>query len=242
MNTRYAGVALGLILAAAAPAAAQQIQWTDRIFVNVSAGDQPVAHRIETDQTFTIYGEDGDIRASRKVGNGLFVDGTVGARLMGHLGVAVSYARREKKSNASITAQVPDPIFYDSPRTVDTTVNSLTHREAWVMPQAVWFVPVGEKIDLFLMAGPAVVWVGHAVAEVSTVTEAAGGPQLDTMSRLSKQTAVGGVIGIDGRYMFAKHLGAGLLIRYTHARAEVVTGKKVTVGGPEIGLGVRIPF
>jgi hypothetical protein len=49
-------------------------------------------------------------------------------------------------------------------------------------------------------------------------------------------------IGVDGRYMFTEHIGAGLFLRYSGASGDVVDGLNLDLGGFQVAGGVRLKF
>jgi hypothetical protein len=62
-----------------------------------------------------------------------------------------------------------------------------------------------------------------------------------------KESTVGFNLGVDGRYMFTRNIGAGAMLRFTHAGVSLTspTGGddiKVDAGGFEIAAGLRFRF
>ncbi len=157
----------------------------------------------------------------------------------GKLGGAFSYIRRSAASDATVTGSIPDPVGFD-PRQVSTTLTDLKHSESWLAFMAVGVIPAAEKMDVFIMGGPAVVWVQHEVISGVSVTEP--GPTLVVPTSIVKKTVAGFVIGADIRYLFNEYVGAGGFIRFTTASAEMTDTVKLDLGGFQIGAGIRFRY
>jgi hypothetical protein len=253
MTRRVAVLVCGLVLFGAGRASAQLSSWDDRGFLNLSGGSQTGTSKDLTgDLTFSVYGETASVGAKRHVdgGGGLF-DVTAGARVWNNVGAAVSFWKRTDNADATVTASIPDLAFFDKPRSVSTTVPGLGHKETWVAVLAVYTVPVTDKIDVMILAGPAVTSVDHEIPCNNTagsylcsvtMTEGSSGPQLTfTRSTLSK-SIWGYQLGIDGRYMFTKMIGAGLFLRASKATANLNNSVSLDLGGFQAGAGVRVRF
>jgi len=244
MQVRAGLLALGLVVVMTGQASAQGVLWEDLLFVNVNFGVQAGSRTVEGSRTFSIYGEDAVIASSRKVSGGPFIDITAGMPLYGNLGAAVNYSLRSKDSDASVTGSIPDPIGFTF-RPVSASATAMRHRETWLAPLAVWFVPAAEKVDVLAFGGPAIVWVEHEIVESATIVE--GAPlslpaQFNPTSRVAKNTVGGIVVGADARYLLTKSLGVGGFVKFTHASAEVAEGASVDLGGFQIGFGVRFRY
>jgi hypothetical protein len=236
---RIALFTLCVVLSTVAHASAQ-IPWTDRVFANVSGGAQSGRHTIAVSFTPTIHDEPASIDVTRDVKGGGFWDVTVGGKVRGPFGAALSFSGRSAKSDAALTASIPDPIAFDSPRSVSATIPDLEHKERWVGILGVYFYPLAEKVDLMLMAGPTVVSVEEPLI-TSVSVEESGGPVVTPNVETFKKSFWGYHLGVDVRYMFTTNIGAGGFLRVTGASGNL-QGTNLEVGGFQVGGGIRIRY
>ena len=240
MFRRLAGFVCGFVLVTATPALAQN-QWSDKAFVNLSAGLQIGTSDVTSVQTFDLYAEPGTLTSALDIKGGLFFDGQAGYRIRRNLALGLSVSFTEGKSEATINASIPHPIFFDQNRAVGATAEDLMHREVWVAALVTYVMPVTDKIDVFFSGGPAMVQVQQEVPTGATVTEP--GPTLSgvTVTKFNK-SAIGFVVGADVRYMITNRIGLGALAKFAAGSVDLDDNTKVDAGGFQIGGGVRIRF
>lgn len=240
-NVRIACFAIGLC-AFAGTASAQQMQWTDRGYITVNGGAQIGSQDLSESGSLPIYDETATFSSSGKVkGGGLFDLG--GAyRVWGrNLLAGVSYSHVGSKSDGSLTGSVPDPVFFDRPRTVNRAFSGLKHTQDQVHINAIWMMPVANKLDVAIAAGPTFFSVKQDTIPTFTFTEP--GPTVTTTVASAKKTTVGFNAGIDVQYMLRKRWGVGGLVRYSVGSVSLPGAtKKLTVGGFQIGAGGRVRF
>ena len=235
---------LAVVVAAgtAAPAGAQQAQWNDRVFANISFGVQPGTEGVSRTVGFDLYEEQGAIRTASELGSGPVFDIVAGGRVRDRYGAALGLAFRNKDRGASVEGTIPDPAVFEQPRTVSLSLSGLEHSETWITPMFVWFHPLTQELDAMVMAGPAFVRVKHDHLGAVEVSEGAGGPDLAvTTSRVSK-TVAGFSIGGDVRYLFTPNLGVGGFLRFSRASVDVADDHSLDVGGLQLGVGLRIRY
>ncbi len=221
--------------------AAAQMKWTDKAVASINGGVQAGSHTLDTNQTFTLYDEDGSLKASQKVGGGGFFDIGGGYKVWRNLLVGLDYSHSSSKSDASFTASVPDPLVSDRPRLLSGTFAGSAYKENALHFTGTWMMPVTDKVDVGLVVGPSVFIIKQ---DIPSQISAAEPPTASNVSSTSvKKTAAGFNLGIDATYLFTKKIGGGLLARYTWGSADVVKGSKsLTTGGFQIGVGVRYRF
>jgi hypothetical protein len=148
-----------------------------------------------------------------------------------------------------VTAEVPSPIYYDSPRTATATVDDLEHVELGYHFQALWMLPITDKLDVVLSGGPSVFNLEQGVVKSPQITEI--GPPYSSVNMTVSQTTttgsqVGFNIGADMTYRFANNVGVGAMIRYASATVSLTSDggdtSDVKVGGFQFGGGLRIRF
>ena len=240
MVRRLAVLACGIVLSSATPALAQ-MQWTDRAFAALSAGVQVGTSDVTSTQTFAIYGEPATLLSQQDVKGGLFFDAQAGYRVWRNLALGASVTFLQGKADATVTGTIPDPIVFDSPRSVSATAADLTHRETWVAALATWVMPLTDKMDVFLSAGPAVAQVQQELPTESTVEEP--GPTLSEISvKRYTKSGIGFVAGADARYMITPRIGVGAMAKFSAASVAIAGDTKSDFGGFQLGGGVRIRF
>jgi hypothetical protein len=124
---------------------------------------------------------------------------------------------------------------------VSSTAAGLKHTESVVNLSAVWMVPVTDKIDVGVSAGPSIFNVKQDIPGSLTATEP--GPTINVAVDSATKTSVGINIGLDVAYMMTKQFGFGGLARYTWGSVDLEGATdKLTVGGFQIGGGLRVRF
>ena len=248
---RLAVCVLGLT-ALAAQASAQALPWEGRGFVNVNFGLQVIAEDVATTSTnFTIYDETGKITTAQTIDSQApFFDIGGGFRIAGNFGVGFAYTRLSANGVAQVTAQVPSPVYYDQPRTVEATLDDLEHVEDGYHFQALYMLTVTDKLDVVFSGGPSVFNLKQGVVTSPQITEV--GPPYSTVNMTVSQSTVTGSeigfnVGADMTYRFANNFGVGAIVRYTTATVSLTPEgggdpSDVKVGGFQFGGGLRIRF
>jgi ferredoxin len=131
---------------------------------------------------------------------------------------------------------------WDNPLVTDTiALGELEHKEHGVHVNVAWWIPINDRIDIAVSVGPSFIFVSQEVATSPVVDD---GTQNVTGFVKEKQsgTAFGVNVGFDGTYLFTPRFGAGLLIRYAGGSTDLPNLKGLSVGGFQIGLGLRMRF
>jgi len=245
-NTLLKTGCLSLAFAAfvAAPAHAQMV-WTDKGFVNVNFGAQAGSDEVATQSTFELYGENGSLSTTQDVGGGAFFDFSAGYKVWRNLALGVGYTRTGSDADVAITASVPDPVFFDRLRPLTGTATGAEHSQNVFHIQGTWIVPVTDTLDVGFSFGPSIFKVTQQAPTSITVNEP--GPTLASAPLAEEsETTVGFNLGMDVNYFFTPQIGAGVLLRYSHASIdfdEIAPGTdSVGVGGFQIGFGARFRF
>ncbi len=230
------------ICAAFAPRAGAQMTWTDKGFVNVTGGVQVGSHPLDASTAFDIYDEQATVETSQKVKSGGLFDVSAGYKVWRNLAIGVGYSWTSSKADATVSASVPDPVFFDRPRSITASASGLKHKESVINLSGVWMVPVTDKIDVGVSAGPSIFNVKQDIP--GTLTLAEPGPTVSQVSVTSpSKTTVGLNFGVDVAYMINKRFGVGGLARYTRGSVDLEgASAKLTVGGFQLGAGLRVRF
>lgn len=237
--------ALILTLAlSAAPqiASAQTMQWTDKGYVTFNVGAQVGSDDLATSSTFTIYEETASVSSTQKVKSGAFFEIGGAYRVWGrNLLAGVSFSHTSSDTDVAITASIPDPVFFDRPRNVSATQSGAKHSENVIHLDAIWMIPVANKIDVGVFAGPSIFMIKQDT--ITSVTPTEPGPTINAPLAAVKKTSAGLNLGVDVQYLVRKNIAAGGLLRYTFASADIDgASESLKVGGFQIGVGVRYRF
>ena len=218
------------------------MKWTDKGFANINIGGQSGSHDVATTTTFVVYDEDAHINTTQKTGGGFLFDMNGGYKVWSNLVVAVGYTFMSDSTDGAVTATIPDPRVFDSPRTVTTTANDLKHTENALNFMGVWMVPVTDKVDVGISFGPTVFFVKQELPDTLTFTEP--GPTVTGLTTKDISKTAGGVnLGVDVTYLLTKKMGVGGILRYTWGSVDLEgASDKLTVGGFQIGVGARYRF
>lgn len=251
---------LGTVLDAAAQTPPAPSAPTERYFFNVSVGGQSREQTFETNSTFTIYNEPGGaVATAQAIGGGTLVDIGAGAHVWKNLGVGISYSTVKNKNDASSRVRVPHPIIFGQSREATATVSDLEHSENVVHLQFLWTVPVTNKIQVSLMAGPSFFTVRQDIATVRAPQDIVEGSGFTSVSIATvtvtdvKDSPVGFNVGADATYDITRIgrmvVGVGGFVRYSQASLDLplpdgITGdlSDLKAGGGQAAAGLRLRF
>jgi hypothetical protein len=261
----FVSVAVLAMAAASSPASAQTSQSTSQangffagkltVFVNfgIQAGSGDISQNLAP----LIYDEQANINIAQTYENGPLID--VGGSYMlfekfgGKIGAGVAYSHTSGDGNATIAAQIPDPLITDNFRAAALSATGLNHLENAVHVDVLYRYAVTPKIDVTVGLGPTFFALKQDFVTELTVAETVSppGPFVNptvtpVVTRVSK-SPVGFNISADATYMINNMFGAGLLLRFTHANPSLdvpntATPIDVRAGGFQVAGGVRVRF
>jgi hypothetical protein len=162
--------ALLFAIAAAAPAAAQSPSRA-RVEISANAGVQTAASTFAASHTRPSNGgetETIDVDHGVKTAPSFSVGAAV--RLVPRLWAGVQYAMSGAKPGATLTASIPHPILFEAPRTVEGSLNDVTHDEQNVHVALMYELPV-RAVDVKIMGGPTFFKLKQAFVSGVTIDE-----------------------------------------------------------------------
>jgi hypothetical protein len=243
---------LGLCLAA--PAAAQSAKWPEKGWISINGGVEPAIHNFTDAFDLPVNQENEHVAVSYPVKGGTLIAGSGGYRVWKNLTIGLGVTHTSSKGNASISADVPHPFFFNQPRHVDGTTPE-TRSEVGVNVLIGWMIPVTDKLHVIVSAGPSAISVTQTVVTNITIAEvfpfdtATFGSAATTNA---KKTGVGYNAGADIFWMFSRSVGVGALAQITGAtvketRDSGISGASSTTisvkaGGVQVGAGIRVLF
>ena len=173
----------------------------------------------------------------------------MGARVAGRLSIGAAVSRYTQSDVASVTASVPHPFFFNQARAVSGTVDSLARQELAVHVAAAWTIAAGSAVRVAVFGGPSFFSTKLDLVNGANYTETY---PYDTASLAgadvgrSSKSAVGFNTGVDVAYMFTPSIGAGTIVRFSRAQTQFDrpdgTTLGITVGGAQVGAGLRLRF
>jgi hypothetical protein len=220
-----------------------------RFVVGVSGGVQGTAPTVSDHFEFERNVETAtvDVRYPTKIQ--ALIDAGIGVRLWKHLGVGVAVSNATRSGSAEVDAQIPHPLAFLQPRTVEGRQGGIDTTETDVHVQVLYAVQASPRITLTLSAGPSIVRLEQELVNGVTYDDtypfdvATFG---SAQSRRAKASAAGFNAGADIRWMFSRSIGLGGLVRYARATVDLTTSDNRTLavraGGVQGGVGIRIVF
>jgi opacity protein-like surface antigen len=240
-------------MAAASESRAQLLKWADHGFININGGTQTTSHEFTESSAPTIYGEAASIATSHAIDSGALFDVSGGARVWGNLGIGVGYSSFSTNESPTVSAQIPNPVFFSRARSITAAAGSLEHSESVVHLQVLCMVPASRKVDVAIYGGPSFFNVSQDLISgdiTSSLVEGAAPFSTVTLTSVpivrQKKSATGFNVGADVSFLFTRQLGAGIFFRYSAASVDLPAagGGQVSVdaGGVQIGVGARVRF
>jgi hypothetical protein len=223
----------------------------DLLRLSVGAGEQTTTLLFEDNQTFPQYLETGSFKFTRTIPMRPFFDAAVAVRVYRRIygGMAVSVLN--DVGTGIVTAQVPHPLLFTQMRTAKGDVGNVVRREIGEHFQVLWVAPPWRRrLEMSVFGGPSIF-----ITEQTYVTQLALGLDhetypFDTFEFAGATTnrftgrIIGYNAGADLTWRFSRHVGAGVLIRYSDGKQNFTpTGGapfKVRAGGLQAAGGLRI--
>lgn len=241
----------GVLVGGSREAAAQGSP-DDRIYLNIGFGVESGSSDSNDSKQYTLYDEPATTTANTSWTSGSFFGGGIDIRLIKNLTVGIHYHQETNTSEAALSGSVPNPIFFNRPRSFTATAGGLFRRENATHVGIGWIVPIGTKLDVLVSGGPSFFRLEQDVVSEVVIaerglpfTEVVVAPQISAQ----KRSMMGFNAGADVTYIFWENdrvrLGGGGFVRFTGATTDVrllVSDIETKVGGIQFGFGGRIRF
>jgi opacity protein-like surface antigen len=238
-----AALMAGLLITGASAVSAQTLtpQPDTGAYVSIALGGQPQRRSFGNNGTFTSFGETGRFEVNQNVGAGFMFDVGGGYRFARHVGAGVSVWSVRSDSAISGAASIPDPVFFGRFTTVTPTpINDAKQTTLGINIQFMYTMPIGERFDLAVTAGPTIVRTKLDVGTLSVPSNSSN-VTLATDSQ-SKTTAKAANAGVDFTYRVNAMYSAGLFARFAGGEADLPALPKAKVGGIQVGGLLRYHF
>lgn len=213
----------------------------DRAVVSANWVWQSASDSFSEQTTFDIYLEQARYTSSYEVQSNSSFDIGGSVPLWNGLGVGVAVSRFSDARDITIEGSLPHPFFFQRNRAISGTVGG-EREELGVHVDAVYFVPLGRRMQLLVFGGPTFFSARQSVVtdidyteqfpyDVATFSNAA--------VAVAKESKVGFNVGADFGYYFTDIVGVGGIVRFSRAKVPFSIGD-LDVGGASGGVGVRI--
>jgi hypothetical protein len=233
--------ATGVALAARSNASAQGVT-APQTFINFTAAAQPNRRDLTSTSTFTVYQEDATLSSTVHVGNGPYFELSVGRRVWRELAVGAAISYFKSTGTGSTVASIPSPVLFNHNLSLTLDSSDLSRKEVGAHIRFSWFVPVSDKIDIALSAGPSFVQVTQDLVTGTAADVPPGTQTINLRVDAQQKVGVGVNASFDGVYKISPTFGVGLLLQYAGGTVDLESAPDTAFGGFQGGIGIRFRF
>ncbi len=242
------GVCLSVL--AVCRASAQNMEWSDRAFLNLNTTLQVTSTPLADTLAPVIYAERAVLTTTHTgKGGRLAIEPAGGLRLWRSLGAGAALERRAIAETATVRALVPHPTLFNQPRIAIKDV-PFERTDVSVHAYALLMVPLYPRLDVAVLAGPSFINVrqdilgGIQVAETAAPFSAVNISDVGIITRTVRSIGVNA--GADVTWFLKPTAGIGVTVRYVRGSAGMPltdgTPTDLDIGGLRIGMGARLRF
>lgn len=235
--------AFAAVIAGANTAAAQQEPLPQKVFVNYNVSARQGAGQLAVTSPYTANGGTGTVAVDDDISGGPMQDVSVAFKPWKYFAVGGGYSRIKSHDFDQYVATLPSPVAGFLPLTFREITKSMAHEEEFLYVSASWMKPVTQKFSVALSGGPVFFTVHQEVPTSTNVNPAFPSNIFGLNYATQEEKGTGVQAAIDLDYMFTKIAGGGLQMRYIHGSVDFPnTSESMTVGGLQIGAGIRLRF
>ena len=241
-------VCLGLL--AVCSASAQDMDWSDRAFLNLNTTLQVTSTPLGDTLAPVVYAERAVLTTTHTGKTGrLAIEPSGGLRLWRNVGAGAALERRALVETATVRALVPHPTLFNQPR-VAVKDAPFERTDLAVHTFALLMVPLHPRMDVAMFAGPSFITVRQDILGGIQVAETAAPFTTVNISDVGIITrpvrSVGVNAGADVTWFLKPTAGIGATVRYVRGYAGMPltdgTPTDLDLGGLRIGVGARLRF
>ena len=235
------GLAAMLLFAVPAAHAQSAVPAMEQFFVNVNFGYQLAERTLTAHAEKSVYEETATLQSSLEITRGPMFDVAGGYRVWGDVFVGVGISRFGDTGTATHRASIPDPVFFNRPKTVTGTTDGLSRSELAINPHALWVTPLADKFDVSAGLGLSIIRLSQ---DLIGDFQIAPGTQNVSINQATTETAtgVGFYAQVDFIYNIKPMYGVGGFVRYAGAEVDLPSSPDQDVGGMIAGGGIRLRF
>jgi opacity protein-like surface antigen len=220
-----------------------------RGYVAVHVGGQAGSSSSEDSFTFSAYDETATVTTDQEYGGGFLFNIEGGYAFLPRVAAGLAITRASSDADTRLSATIPHPQLFDRPRTATFSTSDATHSEIGYHLFVSYLVPVSERFDVRVFAGPSIFRVSHDLVSAITFTETTPFTSVTiTGATVDERTKTVGAfhVGAGGTYRITDRFGVDGFFRFARRTvdlASVTSGTtEVKVGGAQLGVGARIGF
>jgi len=234
------GVCVGVALYAASAHAQTPTPSTEKFFLNVNTGGELATRTISQASSKDVYGETASMTSQQSIKRGVVFDFDGGYRVRSDFFAGLLVSSFSTTSDATTSASIPDPLFYNRPKTVTNTLTGLKRTEVAIAPHITWSRPLTDNFDINFGLGIAFLHVSQDIAGGFDVPN--GTQNATILQRTETKNGTGPLAQIDVSYSFMPKIGVGGFLRYAGAKVDLPSVPQANIGGMQAGGGVRLRF
>lgn len=243
-------LALGLAMlpAAAGAQTSPSAPNGDRAFLAIHAGAQSGSADLTDGFTFSQYDETASVNLRQSYGGNPIVNIEGGVRVFGQIFAGAAFTTGSHTIDTVVDASIPSPLFFDRPRTASLTA-AQDHKETAIHLFARYVIPVNEKVDVGISAGPSFISVSHQLVTNIAFQEGSAPFTSVTLTGVTarevSETVVAANVGANVTVRLTDLIGVDGFFRYAKGAKDVAAaGGSVDIkgGGTQFGIGVRLGF
>jgi hypothetical protein len=233
------GLCVGMALCAPPVHAQTPTPATEKFFLNVNVGGELATRTFNFVASKIVYDETASMSSHQAIGRGSVFDFDGGYRIRQDFFAGVMVSSFSTTSSATTSATVPDPVFFNRPKTVTGSTSGLKRTEVAIAPHITWSRPLTDNFDINFGIGIAFLHVSQDIVGNFAVTP----PQNVTILQTTEtKDGTGPYAQIDLAYGFLPKVGVGGYVRYAGAKVDLPSVPKANIGGMQAGGGVRLRF
>ena len=244
-----APIIAAVILLAVGDAGAQPRPEVERL-ASINLGMQFINDAFMNQVTFRQYDETGFFDAHYDVTKHYSLDGDIAGRIWKAVGLGIAVSHVSEPTRSVINAQVPNPFFFNFPRSTRGIVRNLKRREIGLHLQGqVWHF-FRDNFLLRVTWGPTVFVVRQDL--VSRIETQESSIDFDRVSlaghriRTLTSGSVGFNLGFDGTLFVTERIGLGFNMRHSRGSTTIDLGGRsdtlLELGGIHAAGGLRLVF
>ncbi len=220
-----------------------------RGYLSLNVGYQGTTNTFTSSWKAPYYLETESLAAGYSQKPGVLIDAGAGVRVWGALALGVAVSRYHRSDFASLSATVPHPLLFNQPRAFSATSAGPSRTETAAHVQAMWLLAARPNIQVGVFGGPTVFSVEQVT--ISAVNFAEVYPYTvvtvaNVATERQTRTKVGVNVGGDVTILVQRHVGVGVLARYSGTTVDFTGPGGATVpskaGGFQVGGGLRFRF
>ena len=168
-----------------------------------------------------------------------------GVRVWRRMFIGVDVSRVSGANDADVTAQVPHPLQFNTPRSVAGSASNLDRTELGVHVLVSWVTPLSRRWQLAVSGGPS--WITVDQDLVGDVTVSQTYP-FDTatfagvVTQPVSNSHVGVNAGVNAHYLLKRRASLTFGARYSHAHVPLSASASTDAGGLHVTAGLRLGF